>query len=118
MSEMGVSRVYRSQVVAATIPMLDNVEKYYLVVSGNRKNETQETFLALKLNSKKPPFEHPTILQVPKISPHLKESLSGWIDCGVIFEIYTEEVDRVIQSFPPVFMDKINAGLKIIFDLP
>lgn len=111
-----VMRVFKGDVIAAETPYFEE-EKYFLIISRNEKNASQRTVLALKINSKQPAVMAPTILQVPRQGPSLK-SLYGWIDCEGIFEIYNTEITRKLAVFPPVFMNRVNDSLKIVFDIP
>ena len=95
----------RGRVYSAIFPNVDG-EKYYLVVSNNRRNNALDQVLAIRLTtSEKPPIS--SIVEIPH-----GEVFVGRAVCDDIVEIWKNEVRRDLGALTPRTMTQIEQGLK------
>lgn len=94
----------RGRVYAAHLTNMD-VEKFYLVVSNNRRNRNFEQVLAARMTTTpKPPFPS----NVPLGSG---EVCTGTVTCDDIIEIWEDEVRRDLGALTPAAMAAVGRGL-------
>ncbi|HSF26042.1 MAG TPA: type II toxin-antitoxin system PemK/MazF family toxin [Actinomycetes bacterium] len=94
----------RGRVYAARMSHLEE-DKYFLVVSNNRRNRQLPQVLAVRLTTTpKPPL--PSI--VPLVRP---EVFVGSVVCDDIVEIYPDEVRRDLGALSPAAMAAVGRGL-------
>lgn len=100
----------RGRLYAAVIPPLE-VEKYYLVVSNNRRNAGLGTALVVRLTTSPKP-ELPSIVVLPP-----GEALTGRVLCDDIEVMYLEDVRRSMGALSPPTMRAVGAALSAALGL-
>ena len=82
-------------------------DKFYLVVSNNRRNRAFEQVLAARLTTTPPRAERPAM--VP-LGPG--EVMAGWISCDDIETVYDDEVRADVGAITAPAMRRVEAGLR------
>ncbi|HEV7184980.1 MAG: type II toxin-antitoxin system PemK/MazF family toxin [Actinomycetales bacterium] len=100
----------RGEVWAATLPGM-NDEKYYLVVSNNRRNQRLNTCLVVRITTSKKP-EIPSIVILPD-----REVLSGRVLCDDIEEMWPEDARRRLGGLSPATMSAVDQALAAALSL-
>ena len=108
---MSLWPLVRGRVCAARLTHPDE-DKYFLVVSNNRRNRNLPQVLAVRLTTTPKP-SLPSI--VPLQSP---EVFTGSVVCDDIVEIYEDEVKRDLGALSPSAMNAVARGLAAALDLP
>jgi mRNA interferase MazF len=86
-------------------------EKFYVVVSNNRRNRSLPSTLAVRVTSTvKPPM--PSIV----VLPH-GEVVSGRVLCDDIVEVWDEDVRRDVGALSPQVMREVDRGLAVALGL-
>ena len=100
-------RVYRAR--------LSHIEedKYFLVVSNNRRNRAFEQVLAVRLTTSKPRDSRPAMVD---LGPG--EVLAGWASCDDIETVYDDEVLADMGAITAQTMGRVEAGLRAALGLP
>jgi mRNA interferase MazF len=101
MTDMVRGRIYR-----ARLSHIDE-DKFFLVVSNNRRNRAFEQVLAARLTTTPPKAERPAM--VP-LGP--EEVMTGWVSCDDIETIYDDEVRADVGAVTSPAMRRIEAGLR------
>ena len=106
---MGLNRgtVYAATVVEAA------GEKYYLVVSNDRRNAALHSALAVRLTSRDKPHL-PSIVALSATDGPLG---IGYVVCDDIVELYEDEVRAVVGIFGRHTMGRVGDGLRAALDL-
>lgn len=101
MTEMLRGRIYRAH--------LNHIgeDKYFLVVSNNRRNRAFEQVLAARLTTTAPKYSRPAM--VP-LGP--EEVLTGWVSCDDIETVYDDEVKADVGAVTGPAMRRIETGLR------
>lgn len=99
----------RGQVVQANLQL--NEPKLVLVVSNNRRNSNLETVLAVRLTTSPKP-DIPSIVELAH-----PEVFIGRVVCDDIFELWEDEVIRVVGGVTGAGMAAVEAGLRAALDL-
>jgi mRNA interferase MazF len=100
----------RGRVYAAKLPHV-GAEKYYLVVSNNRRNAQLPQALAVRLTtSPKPPI--PSVVELDHGEP-----FTGRVLCDDIEALYPDEVTRDLGALTPGAMARVGDGLRAALDL-
>ena len=101
MTDLLRGRVYRAQ--------LDHIgeDKYFLVVSNNRRNRAFEQVLAVRLTTTKPRDSRPAMVE---LSPG--EVMTGWASCDDIESIHDDEVRADMGALTAQMMRRVEAGLR------
>jgi mRNA interferase MazF len=96
----------RGQVCAATIPPMDQ-EKYYLVVSNNRRNKALETVLVARITSS----EKPNLSSI--VSLPAGECVYGRVLCDDLVEMWPDDdVRTILGGLSTAAMRLVDAGLR------
>lgn len=95
----------RGRVYSAIFSNIDG-EKFYLVVSNNRRNQALEQVLAVRLTTTLKPLIS-SIVEIPS-----SEVFVGRAVCDDIVEIWKSEVRRDLGALTPRTMVQIEEGLK------
>ena len=95
----------RGRVYCAKFANVDG-EKYYLVVSNNRRNNQLKQVLAIRLTTTKKPSIS-SIVEIPR-----GEVFVGRAVCDDIVEIWQDEVGRDLGAITPRTMAQIALGLR------
>jgi len=82
-------------------------DKFFLVVSNNRRNQAFEQVLAARLTTTPPRAERPAM--VP-LGPG--EVMAGWISCDDIETVYDDEVRADVGAITAPAMRRVEAGLR------
>ena len=107
MTEMLRGRIYRAHLTHI------GEDKYFLVVSNNRRNRAFEQVLAARLTTTPPVAERPAM--VP-LGPD--EIMTGWVSCDDIEVLYHDEVRADIGAISASTMRRVEAGLRAALGLP
>jgi mRNA interferase MazF len=107
MTEMLRGRIYRAH--------LSHIgeDKYFLVVSNNRRNRAFEQVLAAWLTTTAPRDERPAM--VP-LGPG--EIMTGWVSCDDIEVLYGDEVRADLGAITAPAMRRVEAGLRAALGMP
>ena len=95
----------RGVVYAATLPHVGE-EKYYLVVSNNRRNANFPQVLAVRLTTT-PKQPRPSIVELGHPEPFVGRAV-----CDDIETLWDDEVRRELGALSPAAMARIEAGLR------
>ncbi|MDP9182466.1 MAG: type II toxin-antitoxin system PemK/MazF family toxin [Actinomycetota bacterium] len=87
-------------------------EKYFLVVSNNRRNRNLPQVLAVRLTTTPKP-SLPSIVTLGS-----SEVFSGRVVCDDIVEIWEDEVRRDLGALSRGAMEAVARGLAAALDLP
>jgi mRNA interferase MazF len=100
MTDLLRGRVYRAH--------LSHVgeDKYFLVISNNRRNRAFEQVLAVRLTTTKPRTDRPALVE---LGPG--EVMTGWASCDDIETVYDDEVRADMGAVNPQTMRRVEAGL-------
>jgi mRNA interferase MazF len=101
MTDLLRGRVYRAR--------LSHVEedKYFLVVSNNRRNRAFEQVLAVRLTTTKPRDSRPAMVE---FGP--EEVMTGWASCDDVETVYDDEVRADVGAVTAQTMRQVEAGLR------
>jgi mRNA interferase MazF len=101
MTDMLRGRIYRAH--------LSHIgeDKFFLVVSNNRRNWAFEQVLAARLTTTPPKAERPAM--VP-LGP--EEVMTGWVSCDDIETIYDDEVRANVGALTAPAMRRVEVGLR------
>jgi mRNA interferase MazF len=98
----------RGRVYAAVLEYIkDEGEKYYLVVSNNRRNRAFPQVLAVRLTTTPAKSPRPAVVELDH-----REVFAGRAVCDDIVEIYPDEVKRDLGALTPNAMAQIEDGLR------
>ena len=107
MAEMLRGRIYRAHLTHI------GEDKYFLVVSNNRRNRAFEQVLAARLTTTPPRAERPAM--VP-LGPD--EVMTGWVSCDDIEVLYDDEIRADLGAISASAMRRVEAGLRAALGLP
>jgi mRNA interferase MazF len=101
MTDMLRGRIYRARLTHI------GEDKFFLVVSNNRRNRAFGQVLATRLTTTPPKAERPAL--VP-LGP--EEVMTGWVSCDDIETIYDDEVRADVGAVTASAMRRVEAGLR------
>jgi mRNA interferase MazF len=102
----------RGRVYAAKLPHIDaNHEKYFLVVSNNRRNGQLPQVLVVRLTTSPKP-QVPSVVELGHPEPFVGRAL-----CDDIETLYPDEVTRDLGALTPGAMARVEAGLRAALGL-
>lgn len=101
----------RSRVYAAKLEHV-GAEKYYLVVSNNRRNDHFPQVLAVRLTTTAPRSPRPAMVGLGR-----GEVFDGWAACDDIETIWPDEVTRDMGALTRGAMARVEDGLRAALDL-
>lgn len=106
MTDLLRGRVYRAR--------LSHIgeDKYFLVVSNNRRNRAFEQVLAVRLTTTKPRDGRPAMID---LGPG--EVVTGWACCDDIETIYDDEVRADMGAVTAQTMRRVDDGLRAALDM-
>jgi mRNA interferase MazF len=107
MTEMLRGRIYRAHLTHI------GADKFFLVVSNNRRNRAFEQVLAARLTTTSPRSERPAM--VP-LGPG--EIMTGWVSCDDIEVLYDDEVRADLGAITAPAMRRVEAGLRAALGMP
>ena len=106
MTDMVRGRIYRAHLAHI------GQDKFFLVVSNNRRNRAFEQVLAARLTTTPPRSERPAM--VP-LGPG--EVMTGWVSCDDIETLYGDEVRADLGGITAPAMRRVEAGLRAAFGM-
>jgi mRNA interferase MazF len=101
MTDLLRGRVYR-----ARLSHIDE-DKYFLVVSNNRRNRAFGQVLAVRLTTTKPRDGRPAMVELGS-----DEVMTGWASCDDIETVYDDEVRADVGTVTTQTMHRVEAGLR------
>jgi mRNA interferase MazF len=101
MTDLLRGRIYRARLTHI------GEDKFFLVVSNNRRNRAFGQVLATRLTTTPPKAERPAL--VP-LGPD--EVMAGWVSCDDIETIYDDEVRADVGAVTASAMRRVEAGLR------
>jgi mRNA interferase MazF len=107
MTEMLRGRIYRAH------PTHIDEDKFFLVVSNNRRNRAFEQVLAARLTTTPPRDERPALVPLGR-----GEIMTGWVSCDDIEVIYDDEVRADLGAITAPTMRRVEAGLRAALGIP
>ena len=107
MTEMLRGRIYRAHLTHI------GEDKFFLVVSNNRRNRAFEQVLAARLTTTPPRGER--LAMVP-LGPG--EIMTGWVSCDDIEVLYDDEVRADLGAITAPAMRRVEAGLRAALGMP
>jgi mRNA interferase MazF len=101
MSAMLRGRIYRAH--------LSHIgdDKFFLVVSNNRRNRAFQNVLAVRLTTTPPRDSRPAMVALGR-----EEIVTGWVSCDDIEALYDDEVRADLGAVTPAAMQRVEAGLR------
>ena len=101
MTDMLRGRIYRAH--------LSHIgeDKFYLVVSNNRRNRAFEQVLAARLTTTPPQVTRPAMVPLGQ-----GEVMTGWVSCDDIETIYDDEVRADVGAVTAPAMSRVEVGLR------
>jgi mRNA interferase MazF len=107
MTEMLRGRIYRAH--------LSHIgeDKYFLIVSNNRRNRAFEQVLAVRLTTTPPRDERPAMVPLGR-----GEIMTGWASCDDIEVLYDDEVRADLGAITAPAMRRVEAGLRAALGMP
>ena len=88
-------------------------DKYFLVVSNNRRNLAFQQVLAARLTTTPPRSPRKAMVQLDR-----REVMTGWVSCDDILALYDDEVRADVGALTVQGMFRVEAGLRAALDLP
>jgi len=101
MTDMLRGRIYRAHLAHI------GEDKFFLVVSNNRRNRAFEQVLAARLTTTPPRDERPAMVPLGHA-----EVMTGWVSCDDIETIYDDEVRADVGPITAPTMRRIEVGLR------
>jgi mRNA interferase MazF len=106
MTDMLRGRIYRAHLTHI------GEDKFFLVVSNNRRNRAFEQVLAARLTTTPPRHQRPAM--VP-LGP--EEIMTGWVSCDDIETLYDDEVRADVGAITAPAMRRVETGLRAAFGI-
>jgi mRNA interferase MazF len=106
MTDMVRGRIYRAH--------LNHIgeDKFFLVLSNNRRNRAFEQVLAARLTTTPPRGPRPAMVELGR-----GEVMAGWVSCDDIEVVYEDEVRADAGALTAATMRRIEAGLRAAFGM-
>jgi mRNA interferase MazF len=101
----------RGRVYAAKLEHV-GAERYYLVVSNDRRNNAFQQVLAVRLTTTSPRSPRPAMVQLGST-----EVFTGWASCDDVETIWPDEVTRDLGALTPHAMNQVENGLRAALGL-
>ena len=101
MTDLLRGRVYRAHLSHI------GADKYFLIVSNNRRNRAFEQVLAVRLTTTKPREDRPAMVE---LGPG--EVMTGWVSCDDIETVYGDEVRADMGAVTAQAMRRVEEGLR------
>lgn len=99
-------RIYRARLAHI------GADKFFVVVSNNRRNRAFEQVLAARLTTTLPRAGRPAMVA---LGPG--EVMAGWVSCDDIETLYDDEVRADLGAVTAAAMRDIEAGLRAAFGM-
>lgn len=101
MTDMLRGRIYRAHLAHI------GEDKFFLVVSNNRRNRAFEQVLAARLTTTPPRDMRPAMVPLGK-----DEVMTGWVSCDDIEILYDDEVRADVGAVTAQTMRRVEVGLR------
>lgn len=101
MTDMLRGRIYRAHLTHI------GEDKFFLVVSNNRRNRAFGQVLAARLTTTPPRDERPAMVPLGA-----GEVMTGWVSCDDIETVYDDEVRADVGAITAATMRRVEAGLR------
>jgi mRNA interferase MazF len=101
MTDLLRGRVYRARLTHI------DADKYFLVVSNNRRNRAFDQVLAVRLTTTKPRDSRPAMVE---LGPD--DVMAGWASCDDIETVYDDEVHADMGAVTASTMHRVETGLR------
>lgn len=105
------TRIYRGRIYGAVLSERLG-EKYYLVVSNNRRNTMLSSVLAIRLTT----APKPALASIVPLG-HRDGPWCGSALADDIVEVYRDEITRELGALPPATMRRVDDALRAALDL-
>jgi mRNA interferase MazF len=92
--------------------MKDEGEKFYLVVSNNRRNAAFPQVLAIRMTTTPPRSPRPAVVEVDRT-----DVFTGYAVCDNIVELYPDEITRERGALSRNEIARVEAGLRAALGL-
>jgi mRNA interferase MazF len=99
-------RIYRAHLAHS------GEDKFFLVVSNNRRNRAFEQVLAARLTTTPPRAERPALVPLGH-----GEVMTGWVSCDDLETLYDDEVRADAGAITAATMRRVEAGLRAALGL-
>lgn len=106
MTDMLRGRIYRVRLTHI------GADKFFLVVSNNRRNRAFPQVLAARLTTTPPRDRRPAMVAL-----EAGEIMTGWVCCDDIEVVYDDEVQADAGAITPLAMRRVEAGLRAAFGM-
>jgi mRNA interferase MazF len=106
MPDMLRGRIYRAHLAHI------GEDKFFLVVSNNRRNRAFGQVLAARLTTTPPKAERPAVVPLGS-----EEVMAGWVSCDDIETVYDDEVRADAGAITAAAMRRVEAGLRAAFGM-
>jgi mRNA interferase MazF len=101
MTDMLRGRIYRARLAHI------EADKFFLVVSNNRRNNAFEQVLAARLTTTPPRSQRPAMVPLG-----VGEIMTGWVCCDDIETLYDDEVRADVGAVSAPTMRRVEVGLR------
>lgn len=88
-------------------------DKFFVVVSNNRRNRAFQNVLAARLTTTPPRDARPAMVPLGAA-----EVMAGWVSCDDIETLYDDEMRADIGALSVPAMQRVEAGLRAALGLP
>lgn len=106
MTDLMRGRIYRARLAHI------GEDKFFLVVSNNRRNRAFGEVLAARLTTTPPRSERPAMVSLGR-----GEVMVGWISCDDIETLYDDEVQADLGAVTAATMRRVEIGLHAAFGM-
>ena len=107
MTDLLRGRIYRARLAHI------GEDKFFLVVSNNRRNKAFEQVLAARLTTTPPKAERPAVVPLGR-----GEVMTGWVSCDDIETIYDDEIRADLGAITAQAMRRVESGLRAALGMP
>jgi mRNA interferase MazF len=106
MTSMLRGRIYRAHLTHI------GDDKFFVVVSNNRRNRAFQNVLAARLTTTPPRHSRPAVVPLST-----GEVMTGWVSCDDVESLYEDEISADIGAITPAGMRRVEAGLRAAFGI-
>jgi mRNA interferase MazF len=106
-----VTALLRGRIYRARLAHIGE-DKFFLVVSNNRRNRAFEQVLAARLTTTPPRSERPALVL---LGPG--EVMTAWVSCDDIETLYADEVRADLGAVSASTMRRVETGLHAAFGM-
>jgi mRNA interferase MazF len=107
MTDLLRGRIYRAHLAHI------GEDKFFLVVSNDRRNRAFEQVLAARLTTTPPKAERPAMVPLGR-----DEVMTGWVSCDDIETIYADEIRADLGAITAQAIRRVESGLRAALGMP